>query len=105
MNDADGFVVNISCADAIDLVTDYLDREMSAADLERFERHLATCEGCTVLVDQMKMTITLTSVISGRHVEVLPRNFDDLAQLLVGTGRTGVDPSDEPAQRIVRSFD
>jgi anti-sigma factor RsiW len=80
-----GFVDNelrIRCSDAVELVTDYLDDALSDHDLASFETHLAHCEGCTVFVDQIKMTITLTSATTRQQLEVMPANFDELAAML-----------------------
>lgn len=85
MTDPNEFVDNqlrISCSDAVELVTDYLDDALNDHDLAEFETHLATCEGCTVFVDQIKMTITLTSATTRQQLEVMPANFDELAALL-----------------------
>ena len=73
--------LRLSCADAIQLITDYLDDALNRADLKAFETHLGLCESCTVYLDQIKMTIRLTGA-SGDVVEVLPANFDDLADEL-----------------------
>jgi anti-sigma factor RsiW len=85
MTDDQDFVANklqLHCADAVELVTDYLDNELNAYDLSAFEAHLGQCEGCTVFVDQIKMTVTLTRSANGGEVEILPRNFADLVAML-----------------------
>ena len=49
MNDDDKFFVDnelrITCADAVELVTDFLDEALSADDRANFETHLSLCEG------------------------------------------------------------
>lgn len=85
MTEPDDFIDNqlrIRCSDAVELVTDYLDGALNDHDLASFETHLAHCEACTVFVDQIKMTITLTSATTRRHVELMPANFDELTALL-----------------------
>jgi anti-sigma factor RsiW len=82
MSDNEGFTVDIRCSDAVELVTDYLDGALSRDDLARFESHLATCEGCTLFVDQVKMTIKLSSAVSKQELELLPGNFEELLRLL-----------------------
>ena len=72
----------IRCADAVELVTDYLDDALSDRDLANFETHLADCEGCTIFVDQIRMTIRLTSLSSRQQVEVMPANFNELLGML-----------------------
>ncbi len=81
MTDDNDFLRNdlrITCADAVELVTHYLDDALSTADLADFETHLGLCEGCQVFVDQVRKTVTLVSETADTSVEVLPANFDDL---------------------------
>lgn len=81
----DDFVTNklqISCSDAVELVTNYIDAELGQHDLSVFETHLENCEGCTVFVDQIKMTIRLMRAANRAEVEILPSNFDDLVAML-----------------------
>ena len=85
MTDPDDFIDNqlrIRCSDAVELVTDYLDNALDHHDLANFETHLANCEGCTVFVDQIKMTITLASATTRQQIELMPANFDDLTAML-----------------------
>ncbi len=85
MTDDASFINNelrITCADAIELITDYLDEALSPADLDDFETHLSLCEGCQAFLDQVDKTITLTSSAGRTTVEVLPANFDALLQAL-----------------------
>ncbi|MFI6317580.1 anti-sigma factor family protein [Nonomuraea sp. NPDC050556] len=48
----------MTCAELVELVTAYLDGEL--ADRERFEAHLAECEGCERYLDQFR---TVASVV------------------------------------------
>lgn len=85
MTDDNGFLHNelrITCADAVELVTHYLDDALSATDLDDFETHLGLCEGCQVFVDQVRKTVTLVSKTADTTVEVLPANFDNLLAAL-----------------------
>jgi anti-sigma factor RsiW len=50
----------LTCAQLVELVTDYLEQRMSADDTERFEEHLAFCDGCSTYLDQMRATIAAT---------------------------------------------
>ena len=63
-------------------MTEYLDDALSETDLARFNRHLVTCEACSVFLDQIRMTIRLASATSGQEVEVMPANFDELVAVL-----------------------
>jgi anti-sigma factor RsiW len=47
----------LTCKELVELVTDYLEGRLSAADRERFDEHLALCEGCVAYVEQMRALI------------------------------------------------
>lgn len=51
--------LRISCADAVELVTDYFDDALTPRDLEDFTVHLRGCQACTVYVGQIEQTIAL----------------------------------------------
>ena len=51
---------DLTCAEVVELVTDYLEGALAAPERARFERHLAGCEGCTSYLDQMRHTIATT---------------------------------------------
>jgi hypothetical protein len=55
----------ITCADALELMTDYLEGALSSDDVDRFTRHLSLCQGCTVYLDQLRMTVRVVGEISG----------------------------------------
>ena len=45
-----------TCQQAVELVTDYLERAMPTRDRRRFERHLRNCPNCTRYVEQVRLT-------------------------------------------------
>lgn len=49
----------LSCQELVELVTAYLEGALSSADRDRFEAHLAICQGCRNYLDQMRKTIAL----------------------------------------------
>ncbi len=69
---------HIRCADAIELVTEYLDGALNTSDLAAFRAHLDGCEGCTIFVDQIRMTISLTNASNDHRVDVMLPDFDTL---------------------------
>ena len=69
---------SIRCADAVELVTDYLDDALDRTDLVAFQEHLDGCEGCTIFVDQIRMTIQLTNATNDHQLDVMPADFDSL---------------------------
>ena len=44
----------MSCRDLVELVTDYLDDALPAAQRARFDAHLAECEDCATYVAQLQ---------------------------------------------------
>jgi anti-sigma factor RsiW len=52
-----GRTAQLSCQELVELITEYLDGALAAADLARFERHLDGCDGCRAYLDQMRETI------------------------------------------------
>ena len=49
----------ISCADALELMTDHLEGALSKADAARMRAHLAGCQPCSVFLDQLRATIAV----------------------------------------------
>ena len=49
----------LTCAQVVELVTDYLEGGLSEADRARFEAHLSGCDGCTSYLDQIRVTIAV----------------------------------------------
>jgi anti-sigma factor RsiW len=47
----------LTCKELVELVTDYLEGALSSEDKERFEAHLAACDGCAAHLQQMRKTI------------------------------------------------
>lgn len=50
---------DLSCQELTELITAYLEGTLATADRQRFEAHLAVCQGCTNYLDQMRKTIAL----------------------------------------------
>jgi predicted anti-sigma-YlaC factor YlaD len=51
--------LTITCAEVVELVTDYLEGVLDEGMTAEVEAHLALCEGCAAYLDQMRTTITL----------------------------------------------
>jgi hypothetical protein len=64
----------LTCAELVELVTDYLEDGLDARDRERFEEHLMFCDGCDVFFEQIRRTV----VVSGRlREEDLPGELEE----------------------------
>ncbi len=47
----------MTCQQMVELVTDYLEERLPGAERDRFEAHLAICEGCQAYVEQMRALV------------------------------------------------
>jgi anti-sigma factor RsiW len=52
-------VVDLTCKEVVELVTDYLTQAMPAEDRAELEQHLFTCPPCTTYIEQMRTLVTL----------------------------------------------
>jgi anti-sigma factor RsiW len=52
----------LTCAEVVELVTDYLEGRLPDRERRRFDEHLTGCDGCTAYVEQMRTAIA----VSGR---------------------------------------
>ena len=51
---------DLSCAELVELVNDYLDEALPPTERLRFDAHLDESEGCRNYVGQLRITIGLT---------------------------------------------
>ena len=56
----------MNCRQVVELMTDYIEGTLGAADRARFEEHIAGCDGCRAYLAQMR----LTRMIVGRLADV-----------------------------------
>jgi anti-sigma factor RsiW len=52
-------VEQLSCQELVELVTDYLEGALSEEERLRFDDHIGRCDGCTVYLEQMRVTVSL----------------------------------------------
>ena len=50
----------LACRELVELVTEYLDGALDPAARARVDAHLATCDGCTTYVDQVRAVMAAT---------------------------------------------
>lgn len=53
-------IMELSCQELVELVTNYLEGAIPEADRIRLDEHIAGCDGCRDYVAQMRTTIALT---------------------------------------------
>jgi anti-sigma factor RsiW len=71
----------MTCQELVEVVTDYLEGSLSAADRQRFENHLSGCGGCRAYLEQMRVTISLTGAL---RADAMP---DDVREELLAAFR------------------
>jgi len=67
------------CQQVVELVTNYLEDALSAADRKRFDKHLAGCPHCTEYLAQMRETIRLAGRVTAE--DLTPGMRTDLTDL------------------------
>jgi anti-sigma factor RsiW len=55
---------NLTCKEFVELVTDYFEGTLPAAQRYRFDAHLATCGDCTIYLAQMRKTVQLVGKLT-----------------------------------------
>lgn len=70
---------DMTCEQAVGLVTAYLDGGLSLADSDRFEQHLAECPHCREHLKQIEAAILVTGEIRADDLDPLAR--EDLMDL------------------------
>lgn len=68
----------LSCAEIVDLLTDYLEGALPALPRARVEAHLATCPDCMAYLSQIRTTIALSGRLREEHVA--PEVLDELVR-------------------------
>jgi anti-sigma factor RsiW len=59
----------LTCAELVELVTDYLEGALGRRDRARFERHIAGCEHCTAYLDQIRRTRDALGALTPESIE------------------------------------
>jgi anti-sigma factor RsiW len=67
------------CQQAVELMSDYLDGSLSRRDRRRLDAHLALCDACTAYLEQLRVTIAASGVVSINELD--PEVLDTLTEL------------------------
>lgn len=70
----------LRCRDIVDLLAQYLDRELDALTARALDRHLADCRPCTAFVRTYRSTVRTTRRL--REEELPPQLRERLATFL-----------------------
>jgi anti-sigma factor RsiW len=60
-------------------MSDYLDGSLSRRHRRRLEAHLALCDACTAYLEQLRVTIAASGVVSAE--DLAPEVLDTLTEL------------------------
>jgi anti-sigma factor RsiW len=52
-------VPELTCAELVERITDYLEGAMTPDEVHRVRAHLSACDGCTAHVEQMRTALRL----------------------------------------------
>jgi anti-sigma factor RsiW len=52
------------CQQAVELMSDYLEGALARRDRRRLEKHLAECDACTAFLEQLRVTIAASGVVT-----------------------------------------
>lgn len=86
--------LRITCADALNLLTDFLEEALSPEDRERLREHLEGCEACAAYLDQLRTTVTVVGTIRGaEEYPVDEETVDRLADLFRSYSGRGGEPT------------
>ena len=58
----------MTCIELVELVTDYLEGSMPSGQRAHFDEHIAGCEGCTTYLEQFRITIRLTRMLTEEQI-------------------------------------
>lgn len=58
----------LTCAQLVELITDYLEGALPPDDVERVEEHLVFCDGCTNYLEQMRATMAATGRLRAEDI-------------------------------------
>jgi anti-sigma factor RsiW len=72
----------VSCKELVEVITDYLEGTMEAADRARFEAHLEECPYCVTYLEQMRNTIAVLGELSEQSLD--PDARDELLHAFRG---------------------
>jgi hypothetical protein len=64
----------LSCAEFVELVTDYLEGALDPSTAERFALHASECPGCETFLDQIRETIRVTGRLEPDDIDPAVRD-------------------------------
>jgi anti-sigma factor RsiW len=86
-------VDDLRCDEIVALLGAYIEGALPPAEAARVEGHLAGCDGCTALLDQLRATVTLLNGLGTAPPDAVRDALpDDVRSTLVERFRALTDP-------------
>lgn len=60
----------MTCVELVELVTQYLDGQLSTEEREAFREHLRGCDGCTAYVEQIRALHRVAAAVPPERLSV-----------------------------------
>ena len=64
----------LTCRELVELMSAYLDGDLSPVEAGHVEEHIADCDGCEMVLDEFRDTIRLTGMLSEEAVTPAQRD-------------------------------
>lgn len=59
---------HLTCREVTEIISDYLDGDLSPERRDEFERHLVNCAGCSAYLRQMRITVQVSGSLREQDV-------------------------------------
>jgi anti-sigma factor RsiW len=66
---------SLTCREVVELLSDYLDGELPQPERVRVDEHLAGCDGCTMVLDELRETVRLAGMLTVEHLSETQRTI------------------------------
>src|SRR5207244_3998755 len=63
-----GRTPEIACQELVEVITDYLEGDLSKRDRRRFDAHIEGCPHCTEYLDQIRATIAVSGRLRAQDI-------------------------------------
>jgi anti-sigma factor RsiW len=64
----------LACQELVELVTSYFDGSLSRSDQRRFRRHIEGCDNCSAYVEQMRLMVEASGLITEDDIDPAARD-------------------------------
>jgi len=71
-------LVDLTCQEVTELVTDYMVETLTAEDRARFEQHLHACTWCMTYLSQMRRTVNWVGQLRGATEPIVEEKLSEV---------------------------